>query len=224
MGGRIQSEPLVVRHMRAADIAKLIEIQERVYPGLGGWRREQLESQLKVFPQGQLVACLGARVAGAASSLIVKWDDYGTGHTWKEVTGGGSFTTHDPTARTLYGAEVFADPELRRLGIGRKLYEARRQLCRAMNLRRIMACGRMPNYHRHAAAMTPEEYAMRVIWGDLTDAVLLFQLREGFQYCGVVHGYLPSDAESCGHATIIVWLNERYQADRPTVIPKGPIL
>lgn len=212
------------RHMRASDIPRVIEIQERVYPGLGGWRREQLERQLAAFPAGQVVACLGRRVVGAASSLIVKWDEYGTRHTWKEVTGGGLFTTHDPRARTLYGAEVFADPEMRRLGIGKKLYEARRRLCRAMNLRRIMACGRLPNYHRHAAAMSPEEYAMRVIWGDLEDPVLLFQLRQGFQYCGVIRGYLPSDAESAGHATIIVWLNPGYRADRPTLLPKGPIL
>jgi len=211
------------RHMRPADIAQVIEIQERVYPGLGGWRREQLERQLAAFPAGQLVACLGRKVVGAASSLIVKWDEYGTRHTWKEVTGGGLFDTHDPTARTLYGAEVFADPDMRRLGIGKQLYAARRRLCRAMNLRRIMACGRLPNYHRHAAAMTPEEYAMRVIWGDLEDRVLMFQLRQGFQYCGVIRGYLPSDAESAGHAAIIVWLNDRYRPDRPAATPRRPL-
>jgi GNAT superfamily N-acetyltransferase len=219
-----KGEAVEVRHMRAADIAQVIEVQDRVYPGTGGFRRDQLESQLIAFPLGQVVACRGRRVVGAASSLIVKWDDYGTGHTWKEVTGGGYFTTHDPGARTLYGAEVFSDPEQRRLGIGKKLYEARRRLCRALNLRRIMACGRLPNYHRHAERMTPEDYAMRVIWGDVEDNVLLFQLRQGFQYCGVIRGYLPSDQDSAGHATIIVWLNERYQPGEPTAAPKGPIL
>jgi GNAT superfamily N-acetyltransferase len=210
--------------MNAADLPRVREIQESVYPAMGGWRMEQLESQLRIFPQGQVVACLGKRVVGAASSLIVKWDHYGTHHSYKEVTGGGMFTTHDPTARTLYGAEVFADPASRRQGIGKALYQSRRRICRALNLRRIMACGRMPNYHLVAAEMTPEEYAARVIWGDLKDPVLLFQLREGFHWCGVVRDYLPSDTESCGHATIIVWLNERYRIDRPTAIPKGPVL
>jgi hypothetical protein len=87
-----------------------------------------------------------------------------------------------------------------------------------------MACGRMPNYHLVAKTMPPEEYAARVIWGDLKDPVLLFQLREGFHWCGVVRNYLPQDKESCGHATIIVWLNDRFRDDRPTAIPKGPIL
>lgn len=215
---------LSVRHTRLEDIPQLVEIQNRVYPEIGGWRPEQLESQIRAFPQGQVVACLGERVVGAASSLIVQWGEWGAHHTWKEVTGSGTFSTHTPTARTLYGAEVFADPTLRRVGIGKKLYQARRQICRALNLRRIMACGRMPGYHRVGNQMSPEDYAMRVIWGDLKDPVLMFQLQEGFQYCGVINGYLPSDEESRGNATIIVWLNDRYKPTQPTVIPEGPIL
>ena len=216
--------PLIVRHMRPEDLPPVKEIQDRVYPDIGGWRMEQLQSQLQVFPLGQLVACANDTVVGAASSLIVRWDDFGTAHSYKEVTANGYFTTHDPAARTLYGAEVFADPQHRRAGIGRALYQGRRRICRAMNLRRIMACGRMPNYHHYADRMAPEEYAARVIWGDLKDPVLLFQLREGFRWCGVVRDYLPSDTDSCGHATIIVWLNDRYRADQPTKIPAGPIL
>ena len=210
--------------MQAEDLQRVKEIQDAVYPGIGGWRMEQLESQLRIFPQGQLVACLGDTVVGAASSLIVKWDTYGTGHSYKEVTGNGFFTTHDPTARTLYGAEVFADPRSRRQGIGRALYKARRRLCRALNLRRIMSCGRMPNYRLVADKMPPEEYSARVIWGDLKDPVLLFQLSERFHWCGVVRDYLPSDTESCGHANIIVWLNDRYREEQPTAVPKGPVL
>ena len=213
-----------VRHMQAEDLPQVMAIQAKVYPNIGGWRTEQLESQLRVFPQGQLVACLGDRVVGIASSLIVKWDNFGAAHSYRDVTANGYFTTHDPTARTLYGAEVFADPEVRRHGIGRALYQGRRRICRALNLRRIMACGRMPNYHQHAQKMSPEEYAARVIWGDLKDPVLMFQLREGFHWCGVVRNYLPADTESMGHATIIVWLNDRYREDQPTVMPKGPIL
>lgn len=213
-----------VRHMQADDLQHVKDIQDSVYPGIGGWRIEQLESQLRVFPQGQLVACMGDRIVGAASTLIVKWDTYGTTHSYREVTADGFFTTHDPTARTLYGAEVFADPRSRRLGIGRALYKARRRLCRALNLRRIMSCGRMPNYHRVADKMPPEEYSARVIWGDLEDPVLLFQLSERFHWCGVVRDYMPSDKESCGHANIIVWLNDRYRRGQPTTIAKGPIL
>ena len=216
-------EVVAVRHMTQADIGQVVDLQERVYPGMG-LSGERFERQLAVFPQGQLVARIGTRLVGMASSLIVRWDDWGLRHTWREVTAQGSFETHSPQGRTLYGAEVLSDPDLRRAGVGKKLYQGRRRVCRALNLRRIIACGRMPGYHRHAATLSPEEYAMRVIWGDLVDPVMLFQMNEGFRYCGVVHGYLPSDAESGGNATVIVWLNDRYRADQPTRAPEGPIL
>ncbi|MEO8202417.1 MAG: GNAT family N-acetyltransferase [Betaproteobacteria bacterium] len=218
------AELIVVRHTTHADIPHIVDIQSRVYAGVGVWDREHLEQQLDAFPQGQVVACLGSRVVGAASSLIIRWDDWGVWHSWDEVTGKGTFSTHSPGGRTLYGAEVFADPAMRRLGIGAKLYGARRRICRAFNLRRVMACGRMPNYHTYASRYSPEEYAMRVIWGDVEDPVLLFQLREGFHYCGINRGYLPWDDDSLGNATVIVWLNKHFKPGRPDAVIEGGVL
>lgn len=205
-----------VRHTRPEDIEPLIALQRRVYPDIQSWSAEQMRHQLAVFPQGQLVAEVDGEFAGCASSLIVLWDDWGEHHTWSEITEGGHFGSHNPMGRTLYGAEVFVNPELRGSGVGHALYEARRSLCRQMNLKRIIACGRMPGYHRFADRMTPEEYAKRVIWGDLSDPVLGFQLHEGFSYCGIVHGYLPDDGESLGNASLIVWLNPDYDPGAPT--------
>ncbi len=62
----------------------------------------------------------------------------------------------------------------------------------------------------------------RVVWGDLRDPVLSFQIREGFSYCGVIEDYLPEDRESLGHASIIVWLNPAYDPDRPTNLAQEP--
>jgi GNAT superfamily N-acetyltransferase len=73
----------------------------------------------------------------------VLWDDWSESHNWKEITGAGTFANHNPHGRTLYGAEIFVDPTLRGEGIGHLLYEGRRALCRAMNLKRIIACGRL---------------------------------------------------------------------------------
>ncbi len=118
--------------------------------------------------------------------------------------------------RTRYGAEVFVDPEIRRHGIGRSLYSARKRLCRDWNLRQIIAAGRLPGYHRYAHAMSANTYAMKVIWGDLEDPVLRFQMREGFQFCGVIEAYLPTDEESCGYAALIVCLNTDCRGNRST--------
>jgi len=58
-----------------------------------------------------------------------------------------------------------------------------------------------------------------VIWGEFYDPVLRFQLDEGFDYCGILHGYIPKDDESVGNASLIVWLNPDYDPARPTQLP-----
>lgn len=216
---------VTIRHTRPEDIPELIRLQKRAYPPeMPPWSRVKFEHQLEIFPLGQIVAEFDGRVVGCASSFIVIWDDWFDTHTWKEITAAGTFQEHDPGGKTLYGAEVFVDPEVRGTGLGHALYDGRRRLCRAMNLKRIIACGRLPGYHLHAAEMSAEDYAKRVVWGDLRDPVLGFQLHEGFHYCGVIEDYLPEDHESCGNASLIVWLNPAYDPGRPTHIPEKEIL
>lgn len=215
---------LIIRHTRSTDIQPLIELQKHVYPTIQPWRESLLLKQLDTFPQGQIVAELDGQLVGAASSLIVLWDEWSVNHTWKEITARGSFKTHNPEGRTLYGAEVFVHPELRGAGIGHAIYRGRRQICKKLNLKRIIACGRLPGYHHHADHISALFYAQKVVWGDLIDPVLSFQLREGFNFCGTVEGYLSDDVESCGHASLIVWLNPRYNKNKPTRILEGDIL
>ncbi len=214
------STPVTIRHTRNADIGEIIALQKRVYADIPAWDRSSLLMQLSVFPQGQILAEHEGRIVGCASSLIVLWDEWCDEHNWKEITGSGSFFTHTPEGRTLYGAEVCVDPTQQGLGIGHALYEGRRALCRAMNLKRIIASGRLPGYHKHASTMSVEEYAKRVIWGDIRDPVLGFQLHEGFDFCGVIPDYIPEDSRSCGHASLIVWINTAYDTTRPTIIPE----
>ncbi len=208
---------LHIRNTRTEDIAALIDLQRRVYPTIAPWSEARVLHQLGIFPQGQFVALYGERIVGCASSLVIRWDDWSDEHTWKEITAGGTFDNHDPDGRTLYGAEVFVDPRLRGKRVGHRLYEARRALCRRANLRRIIACGRLPGYQRYADQMSIETYAKKVVWGDINDPVLGFQLAEGFRYCGVIENYLPEDADSHGHASLIVWLNPHFNEARLTL-------
>jgi len=220
----MKKKKVIVRHTRSDDIKPLIALQKRVYPTIQPWRENLLLKQLDTFPQGQIVAEIDGELVGAASSLIVLWDEWEVEHTWKDITARGSFNTHNPDGRTLYGAEVFVHPELRGAGIGHALYRARRKICRTLNLKRIIACGRLPGYHHHAGHISALFYAQKVVWGDLIDPVLSFQLREGFHFAGTVEGYLPDDVDSQGHASLIVWLNPRYNAKKPTRAIEGDIL
>lgn len=213
------AEP-VIRRTRMDDIPALIDLQRRVYPTIEPWSAHKLRQQVEMFPDGQLMAELDGDVVGCASSLVVRWDEWAESHTWEEITSDGTFGNHDPDGRTLYGAEVFVGPQARGSGVGHLLYEGRRDVCRRFNLKRIIACGRMPGYQQHASEMSAEFYARKVVWGDLFDPVLSFQLREGFSYCGVVPGYIPDDIESGGYASIIVWLNPDFDPDLPNQLTK----
>ncbi len=215
---------ITVRTTNPVDADALLQLQSRVYPTIAPWRRDQLAHQLSIFPEGQLVAVMNERIVGCASSLVILWDEWAEEHTWREITAAGTFHTHNPAGFTLYGAEVFVDPRLRGKRVGHTLYEGRRQLCRRLNLRRIIACGRLPGYHLLAQEMAVEMYAKKVLWGDLVDPVLSFQLREGFRYCGIMKDYLPEDGESCGHASLIAWVNGDYDSTQRTALQGNAIL
>ncbi len=197
-----------VRNTTEADFDGVIALTRRVYPSSVPWSKVQLASHVGVFPEGQFVALEGELVVGMAASLIVLWDDYQFDASWRDFTVGGTFTNHDPTrGRTLYGAEVMVDPERQGLGIGSRLYAARRELVVRLGLRRIRAGARLRGYHRVAGQMTAAEYAERVSRGELHDPTLSFQLNRGFRLIAVVSAYLPHDPESLGFAALIEWVN-----------------
>jgi len=223
--------PVRVRNTRREDFDGLIEMCRAVYPESPAWTVEQLESHLRVFPEGQLVAEEEGtgRVAGMAASLVVRWDDYETGGAWRDFTDHGTFRNHDPqNGRTLYGAEVMVHPGMRRRGVGSLLYDARRDLVRGLGLLRIRAGARLRGYHRHADRMSAGDYARSVIRGEMKDPTLSFQLRHGFRVVAVVGGYLRHDPESLGWSAVIEWLNPEVatpadSADRdPSFAPPGP--
>ncbi|HJO34944.1 MAG TPA: GNAT family N-acetyltransferase [Gammaproteobacteria bacterium] len=211
---------LRLRTLRAEDYDDLKAIMDAVYPGdLGGaWERDQFLSQLRHFPEGQICIEDNGRVVAGALSLIVNYARYGDQHTYEQITGKGYLTTHDPRGDVLYGVDVFVHPEYRDLRLGRRLYDARKELCRRLNLRAIVAGGRIPGYARHAGEMTPEAYIEQVRMRELRDPILSFQLANDFHVRRIITGYLPEDRDSHAYATLVEWSNIHYQAAKPPLI------
>lgn len=217
-GGKSKAR-VKVRQARPDDIPALVELNRASYPELAKdnivWARSHLTSHLSIFPQGQLVAEVGGRLLGAAASLIVNMGpDPLRPHTWAGVTDAGFFTNHDPNGDTLYGADVYVHPDARGKGVGAALYEARRMVCKKLNLRRILAGGRIWNYDEYADRYSPEEYIERVKSGEIRDLVLSFQLREGFEVRGILKHYLR-DRRSRNCASLIEWVNSEYTQRKP---------
>ena len=205
---------LTLRQAKPEDIRDLIDLNKRCFPAMAEenvvWTKAHLIAHQKVFPEGQIVAELNGKLVGAVVSLIVDFGDNPyRPHTYAGITDGGYFNNHDPRGDTLYGADVYVDPECRGAGIGGSLYEERRKLCKRLNLRRILAGGRIVGYEAVADEMTPDAYIKAVELGEIQDQVLSFQLREGFVVRGILKHYIR-DPKSKNNATLIECLNPDY--------------
>src|SRR5690606_8506462 len=113
----------------------------------------------------------------------------------------------NPQGDTLYGIEIFVHPDYRGLRLGRRLYQARKELCELLNLKSIIAGGRIPGYHEYSATLTPREYIDKVRNKEIYDATLSFQISNDFHVRKVLTNYLPGDHESKDYATLIEWNN-----------------
>jgi predicted amidohydrolase/GNAT superfamily N-acetyltransferase len=204
------SPGITVRQMTAEDVPAVVSLQKRVFPDMLSWTPEELERHQVVFPEGQLVAVDEAgKIRGSASSLIIDWDDYSESAKWSAITGRGSFSTHNPLGKTLYGADMCVDPQARKHGIGSLFYNARKKLIRDRGLKRLLTGGRIPGYAEVAQSMTPQEYVADVVRGKRKDPTLSFQLGNGLIVLDVVPQYLE-DVESRCYATLLEWLNPEY--------------
>lgn len=207
----------VVRYREAtpADIPELIALNKACFRTMAEhdaeWSPEQLLNHLRVFPQGQIVAETDGRIVGAIASLIVDLgsDPYRP-HTYYGITDGGFFHNHDPMGDTLYGADVYVHPDAQGLGVGSDLYAQRRRICQTLNLRRIIAGGRIPGYGEVSEQLSPEEYVKEVEEEKREDPVLSFQLSQGFVVRSVLRDYI-NDPRSKDLATLIEWLNPEYR-------------
>src|SRR5689334_10402891 len=206
---------LLVRHLRKSDHKAVQEIQKRSFPTIDPWTREQFESQLAVFPEGQLGVEIDGTLVATSSSLIVDEEDFGAYHTFDEVSDKGYIRNHDPEGDTLYGIDIAIDPKHRGVHLTRRIYAARKELARVRNLRAILIAGRIPGYAKQADKMSAEEYVRRVVRKDLKDKdpVLTAQLSQGFSVRFVLKDYLPSDTESLGYAVFMEWLNPEHHPD-----------
>jgi predicted amidohydrolase len=204
---------LQIRPVRLDDFDALVELQLKCFPGIDTWKREQVESQIAHFPEGQICIELDGEVVASSSSLVVDFGDYDEWQSWQHIADGGMIRNHDPDGDTLYGIEIMVDPELRGYRLSRRLYGARKALARELNLRRIIIGGRIPGYGAHAERMSAREYVDQVMEKRLYDPVLTAQLANGFVLQGLIPNYLPSDHESRGYATYLEWRNLDHQPD-----------
>ncbi len=217
-GRRLSSRSrLIVRRARRADIDALAELSKRVYAPVAGYSRRILRAQLNNFPDGQFVAEYDGKIVGHCATFMISEKIALAPHSWAEITGQGLAARHDDSGDVLYGMEVSVDPNYRRLRIGQRLYDARKQLCQSLDLKGIVFGGRMPGLKRRLKSLgSPEAYVAAVQDKKVRDTVIGFHLSNEFEIIGILRDYDPSDKDSLGYATHMYWSNPLYVEDEKT--------
>jgi len=172
---------------------------------------------LELFPAGQYTGLVHVHdkwvVAGSTSTFLVDWSFIEKPHSFQEIIDDGWFGNHNPSGKWLYGGDMSVHPDFRGLGIASKLYDARRETVRKLNLRGEVAGGMLPGYYRYREQMSIERYVDRVIHGELSDPTLTPQLRNGFKVKRILYDHITDPrADNC--AAMIVRENPYYNPAR----------
>lgn len=222
-------QKLYVRNAYESDAQEIAALSARVYPDMEPYRPAIIRGQIHHFPAGVFVAVCDDKIVGYCATLRISEKRAFKPHSWKQITGGGYGSTHEPDGEWLYGYEVFVDPEYRRLRIGDRLYRERRELCKHFRLKGIVICGRLPLLAKRLRRVkSAEAYVDAVIKKEIKDPTFNFQFRQGFEFQRVVPEYLPSDKASLGYGAMMVWHNpetahEEAMPDRPSTRSIGMV-
>ncbi|MCB0395636.1 MAG: bifunctional GNAT family N-acetyltransferase/carbon-nitrogen hydrolase family protein [Flavobacteriales bacterium] len=222
----MEIKKIELRNLRAEDYAQLQSVIRAYYSNWENsyWKPHHIEKLVTLFPEGQLAAVADGKVVGCALTLIINHEEFEDDHTYREITGNFSFDTHDPDGDILYGIDVFVDPDYRGLRLGRRMYDARKDLCEQLNLRSIVFGGRIPNYGKYADTLSPKEYIEKVRLKEIYDPVLTFQLSNDFHVRKVLKGYMPGDENSQEYATLLEWNNIYYTKPQKIINTKKSIV
>jgi len=175
------------------------------------WSETQFKNLIELFPEGQMCILVHNEIIASSCCLILDFTNYSETSSWNELTDNGNISNHSLKGDTLYGMEIMVDPDYRGMKLSRRLYDARKDLAKHYNLKRILIGGRLPNYIKHAKKVDIDEYVSRVIDKKIYDPVLTAQIANGFALKQILPNYLPNDKESCGYATLLEWTNFSFK-------------
>ncbi|MEM8706079.1 MAG: GNAT family N-acetyltransferase [Actinomycetota bacterium] len=196
-------------HLSAEYADELEALELAVFPTIDPddlYHADELRRLAEAFPEGNFMVLDDGRPIGMGLGILVDFDFDHTDHSLADITGDDGVSNHSMDHSWYYGTDISVYPEYRGRGIGRRLYELRKECVRTLGKRGIVAGGVIPGYAQHIDSMSAQAYIDKVVAGELYDPTLTFQLENGFEARGVLPGYV--DDPTVGHnSVLIVWEN-----------------
>lgn len=175
---------------------------------------EGVLKQCEMFPEGGFVVVdrdAADRVVAFAMGCFVDFDFSSPQHHIDDIVGRLGSDNHQEFGEWYYGTDIAVADDYRRLGIGRRLYELRKDLIRRLNRAGMVAGGVIPGFANYKHEMSAHEYVARVSAGDLVDPTLTMQIANGFEALGALEDYWEDQAVD-SWASLIVWRNPDFDA------------
>ncbi|WP_016954624.1 carbon-nitrogen hydrolase family protein [Catenovulum agarivorans] len=205
---------LSLANLQVADYPQVKNLMDLVYADIGGaWPKETIKQLIEDFPEGQIGLMDDDKLIGIALSVQVAYDRFSNPHKYDDLIGPQSQILNNPDGDAIYGLDMLIHPDYRGYRLGRRLYDARKELCRQYNFKAILAGGRITAYHKYSDDLTPTQYIKRVSRKEIYDPILTFQLSNDFQVKRLLKQYLPEDEKSAGYATLLEWSNILYEPE-----------
>ena len=175
------------------------------------YNEEMIRVLAEDFPQGCFVGLDGDEPVANGYGIRTRFDLDTPQHKVNDLLAANpSPAGDDPHGDWYYGTDIAVRPDYRRRGIGHELYELRKDACRGLNLRGIIAGGVIPGFADHKHEMSADEYIAAVRAGELYDRTLTFQIENGFEARCALADYIRDPAVD-DYAALIVWHNPDHR-------------
>lgn len=199
---------LNINDWHALEPAMRAEAAQQGYEPLDPGRIPQL---IESFPDGQLCIEIKGTPVGVAICAVTAYDKAVASKTSDDIFKNiGTSSSRD--GDVLLGITAFVLPEHRGQRLGRRLYDARKELCESMNLRGILEGARIDPSDENATSIPPQQYIERVRRQEISDPVLAFQLNNGLSAKKPLKG---------SFSFLLEWTNIYYEA-KPSLIGGRP--
>lgn len=207
-----------IRHTQAEYAKACAALQPLCYPTLAvdeQFSAAHFLKHVQIFPEGQFMAVHRETgdIVGTTAGFLTHFDridpENFKHHNFIDAVAGGWLTRHNPRGNYYYGVDMCVHPEFRGMGIARLFHEARKALCKQLGLRGQVIGGMIPGFAKYKHVMSAHEYARYVQAGLIYDSTLSTQLRNGFEFRGMLQHYLH-DPPTDGWSTLLEWRNPEH--------------